>query len=207
VVASAASRAGLAAFRLALNSDAGLTARVWSAHEASSVPLVRLAELGADLALMVTTVREGQMEVEPNARVASARADHKTRPLALIIDDDEWIRSLIAEALNEDGFDVEQASDGVEGLALAQQCLPDIVLLDLSLPRRSGVEVLRALKEEHPTREIPVLIISAYALVGLSRELDDADGVVHKPFDLDKLLDRVRRLLPARLASTAGLRP
>jgi CheY-like chemotaxis protein len=115
-------------------------------------------------------------------------------PLVLIIDDDASIRSVIAEVLLEEGFRVEDAGDGATGLALAQQHHPDVVLLDIALPQRSGLEVMRALKEAAPTRDIPIVIVSAYALLLLGNDQRSADFVLSKPFDLAELLRAVHEL-------------
>jgi CheY-like chemotaxis protein len=87
---------------------------------------------------------------------------------------------------------VVEASDGVRCLKLAQQRSPDVILLDLALPGRSGLEVLTVLKEQQPTREIPIIIVSAYALLLLRDGLRRADGMIQKPFDLADLLAKVR---------------
>jgi len=66
-----------------------------------------------------------------------------SRATVLVIDDDAWIRSVIAEFLTAADFGVEQAADGASGLLLAEQVQPDVILLDLALPIRSGLEVLQ----------------------------------------------------------------
>jgi len=119
-------------------------------------------------------------------------AELQAKPLVLIVDDDSWIRTLMAELLASEGFAVLEASDGVRGLKLAQQRSPDVILLDLALPGRSGLEVLTVLKEQQPTREIPIIIVSAYALLLLRDGLGRADGMIQKPFDLSDLLAKVR---------------
>ncbi len=113
----------------------------------------------------------------------------------LVIDDDAWIRSVIADFLTDEGYSVNEAGDGSTGLEIAEQLQPDVILLDLALPMRSGLEVLQRLKERQPTREIPVIIVSAYAMLLVRDAAGRADGFVHKPIDLKQLLDHVNRLV------------
>jgi CheY-like chemotaxis protein len=75
----------------------------------------------------------------------------------------------------------------------AQERSPDVILLDLALSGRSGLEILHVLKERQPTREIPVIIVSAHALLLLRRDERGADDLIQKPFDLADLLMRVRQ--------------
>jgi CheY-like chemotaxis protein len=119
-------------------------------------------------------------------------AEARPQPLVLVIDDDAWIRSIMVELLESDGFSVLQASDRDSGLNQAQEMRPDVILLDLALPGRAGLEVLTVLKDREPTREIPVIIIRAYALLLLRGGLQRAGGLLQKPLDLADLLASVR---------------
>ncbi len=110
------------------------------------------------------------------------------QPLVLVVDDDEWIRSIITEMLVAEGYAVSQARNGATALELAERLQPSIILLDLALPGRSGLEVLQELKDRRPTYDIPVLVVSAYAMLLLGKDARRADGVIQKPFDLAKLL-------------------
>ena len=113
----------------------------------------------------------------------------------LVIDDDEWLRSVMVDFLAEQGYTVEQAADGSAGLRLAEQLQPDVILLDLALPMRSGLEVLHRLKERQPTREIPVIIVSAYAMLVVGDPAAYGDHLLHEPLDLKALLDRVNQVV------------
>ena len=112
----------------------------------------------------------------------------------LVIDDDKYIRSAIAELLTYEGYEVHQAEDGATGLVIAERLQPDLILLDLALPERSGLEVLQRVKESQPTRDIPVIIVSAYATLLLRVEATRAAGVLHKPFEFQELLNRVNEV-------------
>lgn len=79
--------------------------------------------------------------------------------LVLIVDDDESIRELLEFVVKKEGFKVETASDGQEALEKARQFLPDLILLDLMLPRYGGFEILRELQTEE-TSKIPIIVIT-----------------------------------------------
>ena len=123
--------------------------------------------------------------------------DLRSRPqgIALVIDDDAWIRSVIAEFLAEQGYTVEQAADGSAGLHMAEQVQPDVILLDLALPMRAGLDVLHRLKERRPTRDIPIIIVSAYAMLVVGDPVVHADHQLKEPLDLKALLDRVNQVV------------
>ncbi len=125
----------------------------------------------------------------------------------LVIEDDTWIRSLLTDLLPSEGYAVEEASNGATGIRLARAHQPDVILLDLAMPERSGVDVLRELKSDTTTEEVPVIIVSAYtAQMGIDDERL-ADGVIQKPFDLADLLDQVERVRAVRDRSISRLHP
>lgn len=78
----------------------------------------------------------------------------------LLVEDDRFLRRACEAGLRQTGFTVLTAADGVEALEVAQRERPDLVLLDLLMPRLPGIEVLRALKASAETRDIPVLVLS-----------------------------------------------
>src|SRR5216683_910934 len=80
----------------------------------------------------------------------------------LVIEDDPWTRTITTALLAGEGFAVVEAKNGEEGLTLAREHSPDAVLLDLALPTKSGLEVLRELKSDRRTEDIPVIVVSAY---------------------------------------------
>jgi CheY-like chemotaxis protein len=125
-----------------------------------------------------------------------------TRPLVLVVEDDEDIYELFSEFLAACGYDVEGASDGVDAVARARRLRPALIVLDMVLPGLSGLEVARALRTFPETRRIPIL-----GLTGLVRRdaLDQAlragcDVLLQKPCPLDRLEEEVRRLLEDRTA-------
>jgi CheY-like chemotaxis protein len=81
----------------------------------------------------------------------------------LVIEDDRWLRSLLSDLLPAEGYVVEEASNGAAGVRLAKEHRPDVVLLDLAMPEMSGAEVLRELKSDRSTADIPIIVVSAHA--------------------------------------------
>jgi DNA-binding response OmpR family regulator len=125
----------------------------------------------------------------------------------LVVEDDRFLRKACVAGLTQRGFNVIVAVDGEEGLRLARAEHPSLILLDLLMPKLSGLEVLRALKADEATRGIAVLILS-----NSSRECDieevgrlGAEGYfVKADLSLEELGGRVRELLSARRALTEG---
>jgi CheY-like chemotaxis protein len=113
--------------------------------------------------------------------------------MVLIVDDDSWIRTIMADLLAGEGFNVVQTGDGNSGLALVEEQHPNVILLDLAMPGEPGLEVLRTLKSRRDTREIPVIVVSAYAVLLRFEDLRRADRVLGKPFDFADLLTCVRQ--------------
>jgi two-component system alkaline phosphatase synthesis response regulator PhoP len=115
----------------------------------------------------------------------------------LIIEDESDIRELLTISLEEEGFAVESAGSGEEGLQLARSGKPSLVLLDLMLPNISGIEICRQLQGDPDLRNIPVLMLTAKStetdkVVGLEVGADD---YVTKPFSPRELVARVKALL------------
>jgi DNA-binding response OmpR family regulator len=118
-------------------------------------------------------------------------------PLVLVADDEEDIRALVAFRLQRAGYDVITAADGEEALTLATTRLPDLIVLDMMMPKATGLEVTRSLREQDATKDIPVIILTARA-----QEADvasgfeaGADDYVKKPFSPKDLQLRVQALL------------
>lgn len=115
----------------------------------------------------------------------------------LLVDDDPVILKLLQVNFEMEGFTVVTASDGAEGLEKARAESPDIVLLDIMMPKMDGLQVTRALKAEDATKAIPIILLSAKAQasdIQAGREIG-ADDYLTKPFDPLELLDRVNELL------------
>jgi len=126
----------------------------------------------------------------------------------LIIEDEEDIRELVKYNLQRENFDVLEAESGEEGLKLVERVMPDLVLLDLMLPGKDGLEICRMLKRNPRTQNIPVVMMTARGeesdiITGLELGADD---YVVKPFSPKVLGARVKAVL-RRKASTPELAP
>jgi len=117
-------------------------------------------------------------------------------PLVLCADDDADILALLAIRLERAGFRVAQAVDGEQALSLARKLRPDVLVLDVMMPRLSGTEVLGALRGDEATAAIPVVLLSARAQeADVERGLEaGADAYLAKPFQAPELIEVVGRL-------------
>ena len=118
----------------------------------------------------------------------------EARPRILIVDDEPDLLTVLCIGLEAEGFEVLQAVDGEQGLALARQEMPDLMVLDLMLPRMDGYKVCRALKFDERYRRIPIFILSARS-GDADRQLAlevGADEVHTKPYDMRSLVTRIR---------------
>jgi DNA-binding response OmpR family regulator len=115
----------------------------------------------------------------------------------LVVDDDPVIQKLLKVNFEMEGYEVLSAADGAEGLDQAKSGNPDIIILDVMMPKMNGLEVLAALKADAETDTIPVILLSAKAQAGdVQAGLDrGANAYVTKPFDPLDLLDRVGTLI------------
>lgn len=115
----------------------------------------------------------------------------------LIVEDNEDNRIVYSTILRHHGFVVREALDGEEGIAKAQRDLPDIILMDISIPIIDGWEVTRQLKASEATRHIPIVALTAHAMPGdRERAMDvGCDGYLAKPCEPRAVLAEVNRLI------------
>jgi two-component system OmpR family response regulator len=120
----------------------------------------------------------------------------KAKRSILVIDDDRRVLELLQISLTQNGFRVATAGTGEEGLELVRKDAPDLVILDLRLPKKTGFEVCAALKSSKDTAQIPVIMVSASAEVDsrLQGLMHGADDYLTKPFSFAVLLARLRAL-------------
>lgn len=116
----------------------------------------------------------------------------------LAIDDSPSMRMLLRASLKAQGFAVESAEDGVEGLAQAQAAPPDLIITDINMPRMDGFELIEAVRADESLRRLPVLVLSTEFSDDKKARAREAGatGWITKPFDADKLAAAIRRVCP-----------
>lgn len=115
----------------------------------------------------------------------------------LIIDDDEALTSMLSFRLNSMGFNTITATEGDKGVKLAKKNKPDLILLDLKMPKIDGFEVSKRLKQDSDTSHIPVVVFSALANKNTKESIAKlgAAGFIEKPFEPEILVDRINKIL------------
>lgn len=111
----------------------------------------------------------------------------------LVVDDDEMNRDMLSRRLIRKGFAVELAVNGAEAVEFVQKRHPDLILMDLSMPVLDGYEAARRLKGDPATRGVPIVGLSAHAMVGDREKALDAgcDEYDTKPIELSRLLSKM----------------
>jgi CheY-like chemotaxis protein len=118
-------------------------------------------------------------------------------PTILVVDDSDTIRSLIVLNLELDGFTVVEAHDGQECLDVVKKVAPDLITLDVAMPRLDGFGTVEALRADRETQHIPIVMVSARAQgsdLARGQELG-VDAYLTKPFEPERLVETVRRLV------------
>jgi len=118
-------------------------------------------------------------------------------PNILIVDDDAFMRVSIRDALADHPYQVREASDGEEALLQVQQQVPDLVILDLFMPHRSGLDTLQELRRLYP--RLPVLVVTSFDTDAVSEDAYEkgATGFIGKPFHPVEMASAVQRLVGA----------
>jgi len=115
----------------------------------------------------------------------------------LFIEDEADQVMLVQTRLEANGFDVDSAGDGEEGLKKANEVKPDLIILDLFIPKLSGYEVCKQLKADPETKDIPIIVMTASG----ERDLEEkcqahgADEMFRKPYDSRELVEKIRTLI------------
>ena len=126
-----------------------------------------------------------------NGRTATA----PRRKVVLVLEDHASVGGLIAGLLRQEGYRAVRAWDPQEALRLARGRTPDLVLLDLNLAYPDGLEVLKQVRGHEATRRAPIVLVTGGSLTLTTEDAELVDEVVQKPFDIDQMLNAVRKAL------------
>jgi two-component system, cell cycle response regulator DivK len=129
------------------------------------------------------------------------------KPKILIIEDNEQNLYLITFILDKNGFAVVAARDGQEGIDKACSETPALILLDIQLPQMDGYEVARRLRQIDAVKDIPIIAVTSYAMVGDREKSLDAGctGYMEKPINPVTFMDEIRKYLPVQSAAKGGI--
>ena len=130
--------------------------------------------------------------------------ESKESPLVLVVEDYQDAREMYAAYLQFSGYRVAEATNGLEAIEQANALMPDIILMDLALPKMDGWEATRRLKLQESTRHIPIVALTGHALAGHAEGARQAgcDSFVTKPCLPDALVAEIKRMLAAREQGT-----
>lgn len=121
-----------------------------------------------------------------------------TERTILYIEDNEYNRKIVRQLLSHTTYRLVEAVDAESGVTLAQETLPQLILMDVQLPKMSGHEATRILRQDPRTRDIPIIVITSFALSG-DRELAaaaGATGYLAKPYSPRELIALIRKYVP-----------
>ncbi len=127
----------------------------------------------------------------------------------LYVEDNEYNLKIVRQLLSRTSYRLIEAADGESGVALAQQALPNLILMDVQLPKMSGLDATRVLKADARTSHIPIIVITSFALSGDRERAADAgaSSYLAKPYSPRELLALVRQYLPERPKASQSTDP
>lgn len=115
----------------------------------------------------------------------------------LIVEDNELNMKLFNDLLQAHGYDTLQTKDGNEAVAMTEEHRPDLILMDIQLPKISGLEITKLIKEKDELRDIPVIAVTAFAMKGDEEKIMEGgcDGYIAKPISVPNFLETVSGFL------------
>jgi CheY-like chemotaxis protein len=124
-------------------------------------------------------------------------------PKILLVEDNEMNRDMLSRRLQRKGYSVVTAQDGQQGYSLARSESPDLILMDISLPVMNGWEATRLLKADESTKHIPIIVLTAHALLSDREKAFEAgcDDYDTKPVEFGRLSEKIENLLVVRKPS------
>ena len=114
----------------------------------------------------------------------------------LLIEDNQFNRKIVRDLLARQPYDLLEAHDGEAGVAAARRDRPDVIVMDVQLPKLSGLDATRALRADPDTAKIPIIVVTSFALSGDDKKAMDAGASAYlaKPYSPRQLLDTIRKM-------------
>jgi two-component system cell cycle response regulator DivK len=115
----------------------------------------------------------------------------------LIVEDEPRNMKLLHDLLQRFGYEIIEASDGEQGVKLAGEKIPDLILMDIMMPKMDGLEATRIIKADEKTKRIPIIALTSYAMKGDREKTIEAgcDGYIAKPIDIKEVLKAIEHFL------------
>ena len=123
------------------------------------------------------------------------------QPTVLYVEDNEYNRKIVRQLLRRTPYRLQEAVDGEAALAMVRQERPDLILMDVQLPKTSGLEVTRMLRGEASTADVPIIVVTSFALSGDDQKAmaAGASAYLAKPYSPRELLALIRKFLPEEM--------
>jgi two-component system cell cycle response regulator DivK len=118
----------------------------------------------------------------------------------LYVEDNDFNRKIVRQLLARTTYRLREAADGESGVRMAQEEPPDLILMDVQLPKMSGLDATRQLRADPRTAAVPIIVITSYALSGDAEKAKDAGATAYlaKPYSPRDLLAKIREVVPER---------
>jgi len=115
----------------------------------------------------------------------------------LLVEDNEFNRKIVRDLLSRQPYDLLEAQDGEAGVEAARRELPDLIIMDVQLPKLSGLDATRRIRAEPAIAKIPIIVVTSFALSGDDKKAMDAGASAYlaKPYSPRQLLDAIRKML------------
>jgi two-component system, cell cycle response regulator DivK len=118
----------------------------------------------------------------------------------LYVEDNDFNRKIVRQLLAQTTYQLREAADGESGVRMAQEQPPDLILMDVQLPKMSGLDATRQLRADPRTAAVPIIVITSYALSGDAEKAKDAGATAYlaKPYSPRDLLAKIREVVPEK---------
>jgi two-component system cell cycle response regulator DivK len=122
----------------------------------------------------------------------------------LIVEDEPKNLKLLRDLLQRFGYEILEAPDGEQGVKITMEKIPDLILMDIMMPKMDGLEATRIIKADNKTKHIPVIALTSYAMKGDREKTLEAgcDGYIAKPIDIQEVLKTIEHFLTAQEKSS-----